>query len=410
MTAHQIQKISIEQLRPGMYVGNVFNDRGILLYSANTMVKTYSQVEALRRQGVTILNINLQKGVASDNPDEADVAEPEQYIAPQQEPEVRTDLYTEAEIRKAQSERTIAIETVRTIMDSAKIGRMFSINSIVSSVETILDHMLDEPELLLNLSRLKTNTGEAYVHSVNVATLVIGFTSALGFPREKILEAGIGAMLHDIGLVCMPEDMFGRQGSFTRQELEGYKKHPIHGLEIIQKNRNTLPDAVHVIVGQHHERLNGMGYPTQCSGEMVNDLAVICGIADTYDTLTTHGMFNRMYLPQEALAHIFQSADEEFPRSLVEHFTKLLGIYPVGTFVKLDTGEMGVVVKNNRSKLLSPSVRILFNKDGARLTTPYIRDLSLPAISPDEQATRVMQSLDPAAVKINVDQFIINNN
>jgi HD-GYP domain-containing protein (c-di-GMP phosphodiesterase class II) len=223
------------------------------------------------------------------------------------------------------------------------------------------------------------------------------------------MAAGIGGMLHDIGLVSLPKDLFMKQGTCTRQEHELFKSHPIHGLEIIQKNNNTLPDGVYRIIAQHHERVNGDGYPAKLYGTGIDELAIVCAIADMYDILTTKDMFNKTYLPQEALALIFQGSDEEFPRSFIEHFLKLLGIYPVGSFVKLDTGEMGVVIKNNRNKLLTPTVRILFNNKGDRIGTPYVKDLSVIDYESEDRLTRILHSLDPSSFKVEIENFIIQH-
>lgn len=408
MTAHQLLKISIDQLQIGMHVSNVFSHSGTLLYSSNTLIQKQEQIESLKRQGVRTLTINLQKGNSGEVPVEQILTKPLDET-PDAAKKVLADIYTEDEICKAQELRVEAADAVQRIMFSAKTGRMFSIKSVVSCVENITATMATDPELMMSLCRLKVHGVEAYNHSVNVAVLMIGFASSLGFSKEKIVAAGVGGMLHDIGLVILPEGLFMRQGSTTRQELEHYKKHPQAGLDIINQQPNRYPDGVLAVIAQHHERINGGGYPAQLSGNQITDLAMICAITDMYDTLTTRGMYNKVFLPQEALALIFQGADEEYPRSYVEHFTKLLGIYPVGSFVKLDTGEMGVVVKNNRKKLLAPTVRILFNDTGVRLVTPYIKDLAIADVQSEDQLARILYSLDPASHKIEVDQFIIHH-
>ncbi len=393
MTAHLIRKISLDQLRPGMYVGNVFNERGVLLYSANTLIMDYSQIEALRRQGTVTVSINLQKGsgrdIVPDEENEQVVVEQSRQTVPEQ------NVFEEAKVQQAIELRTTTIDTVHRMMASARTGRLFSMGVITSCVESIVDTMLDEPDLLLNLCRVKTHSPVTYEHSVNVAVLMVGFAAALGFSRDRTIDAGTGGLLHDIGMVHIPEELLLKQGTCTRQEYELIKRHPSLGLEIISKNGKKVSSAVRHVIIQHHERLNGGGFPAQLKGGQIDELALVCAISDMYDTLTTQGMHFRTYIPQEALALIFQGADDEFPRELVEHFTKLLGIYPVGSFVKLDSGEMGVVVKNNRQKLLAPVVKILFNEKGDRCTTPYVNDLSIADSQPAGPGVRVLNSLDP---------------
>lgn len=387
--------IPLQDLKPGMYIGDVFNKKGILLYSANTLITDESQIEALRRQGVNFVTLLIKE---KESEEIATNEEEDKKIITE---EVSTEIlspskiYNEKIIREAINIRSKTVDTIRQIMTSAKSGRLFSFTTVAKSVEAILDFMLDNSDIMINLCRIKSQSETTYEHSVNVGILVTGFASALGLPREKILEVGIGGLLHDIGKILLPDEIVNKKGSYTNSEYELYRKHPLLGVEFI-KNRNiNISEGVINIISQHHERLNGSGYPLGLKDKEIDEVAMICAIADVYDLLTTHGIHQRDYLPQEALALIFQGADIEYPRLLVEHFTKLLGIYPVGSFVKLDSGEMGVVIKNNRDKLLKPIVKILFDKEGRRLVTPYIKDLSKEEEDSEGNVLSITTSLNP---------------
>lgn len=394
MTAHQLRKISIDQLQPGMYVGNVFNGRGVLLYSANTLIENYSQVKALRRQGVVEITINLQKGGGADVV--SDQKADSETVIQSGETTSEAVAFEWEKVERTVTMHERVLDSVEEMMASARAGRLFSITAVTSIVDTIVDSILDEPDILLNLCQIRSHSTSIYTHSVNVAVLMTGFAAALGYDRDRILEAGVGGILHDIGMVRLPQELLQKRGVFTRQEFELFKKHPIYGLEVINQNGYRVSAGVRNIIGQHHERMNGSGYPLHLRQSQIDEPALVCAIADMYDSLTTKGMYQKCYLPQEALALIFQGTDNEYPRELIEHFTKLLGIYPVGSFVQLDSGEMGVVIKINRTQLLSPVVRVLFDKDGRRLHTPYINDLSATAVNnTDEPPQKVTQSLDP---------------
>ncbi len=404
MQSPEMIKIPIDQLCPGMFVGNVFNERGVLLYRADTLIADYSQIEALRRQGVYEVSIS--------NRQEEDGAPAKPQLSSISE-EKKTQLtlldkgvFKEENVRFALEIRSYTINSVREVMASAKSGRLFSISSVTKCVESIMEIMLDEPELLISLCRLKTKNAMIYEHSVNVAVLMVGFCAALGFTRDRIIEAGTGGMLHDIGKMKLPEELLMKRGEFTRNEYGLFKKHTEMGLEIVDRNRKKPSQPIRDIISQHHERLNGSGYPARLRGGEINEIAFICAIADMYDSLTTQRHYQKNYIPQEALALIFQGADDEYPRNLVEHFTKLLGIYPVGSFVRLDSGEMGVVIKNNRQKLLTPVVKVLFDEHGNRLTTPYIKDLSAEEIRHEDQGIRIVNSIDPLNYNVSVEEII----
>lgn len=406
MTPHKNQKSAIQQLRPGMYVRNVYNERGVLLYSFNALIRNFAQIEALRRQGVTHVTVQ------TENDDEQE--SPQTQVVTQSAPvekslRIQHDGFTfkQEKVKRAMAMRDKVLTAMQNVMNSAKTGRLFSITSIAREAESIVETMLDEPDILLNLCQMKSHYTPIYVHSVNVAVLMVGFAAALGYTEEQLLEIGIGGMLHDIGMVKLPLGLMLKQGVYTRQEAEQIKRHPKLGLTILSQNGKPVSNTVRNIVVQHHERINGGGYCAFLTGKKIDEVALICGIADTYDALTTQGMYQRMYLPQEALALIFQGADDEFPRELVEHFTKLLGIYPVGSFVKFTSGEMGVVVKNNRSKLLAPVVRILFDKTGKQLATPYLKDLAAASEQTEDRLMRVDRSLDPRMYHVAINEEIL---
>lgn len=387
--------IPLRDLKVGMYIGDVFNKKGVLLYSANTLITNENQIESLRRQGVDFVALTFE-GV---NPE--DVVTQEESIETSVTEEIKaettstTEIYNEKVLREAIDIRSKTVGAIRQIMTSAKSGRLFSLSDITKNVEVILDFMLDNSDIMINLCRVKSQSETTYEHSVNVGILVTGFASALGLPREKILDIGVGGLLHDIGKILLPDEIVNKKGSFTNSEYELYKKHPILGMEFIKDRNISVSDCVINVISQHHERLNGSGYPLGLKDKEIDEMAMICAIVDVYDLLTTHGIHQRDYIPQEALALIFQCADIEYPRVLVEHFTKLLGIYPVGSFVKLDSGEMGIVIKNNKDKLLKPVVKILFDSHGKRVETPYIKDLAKEEEDMDGNILSITTSLNP---------------
>ena len=405
MTAHQLKKIPLDQLRPGMYVGNVFNTNGILLYSFNTLIVDYAQVEALRRQGVKTVGINLQKGKGAELAEEKSDSGENPPVPSETTREKVLPGFDPLKIEEVVTLRNRTLDAVHDIMAAAAAGRMFSLNTVTENVSAIVDIMLGDPDLLLNINRLQSERPVAYVHSVNVAVLMVGFASGLGYGSSELLDIGIGGMLHDIGKIRLPEELLYMHGSCTRQEYELFKKHPSIGLDIIENSCAPVSPVVKSIVGQHHERLNGGGYPRQLREGSIDELAMVCAIADMYDAMTGSRSYHRKYIPQEALALIFQGADEELPRRLVEHFTKLLGIYPVGSFVKIDSGEMGVVIRNNRNKLLMPVVKILFDADGTQRATPYIKDLSIVSSMEENTSRRILNSFDPQEFNMQDNQF-----
>jgi HD-GYP domain-containing protein (c-di-GMP phosphodiesterase class II) len=393
------KRILVDKLRPGMYVEDVFNDAGVLLYSANTLINGYHQIEILRRQGVFSVYINAQKGIDAEKGCEID-------DSPGPDQEINDDIhaYSTEQFKKAATLYKRTVKIVKDTMQAARTGRMFSISSLEQVVEDMVEGILADPDIHLALCHLKSYSSRIYVHSVNVAVIGAGLASAMSYKKERIIEAGVGILLHDIGKVRIPEKLLTKGGMYTHQELEYIRKHPLFGIEIVDRKGFNVPEIARTIIVQHHERWNGGGFPNGLKGNKIDELAIICAIADMYDNLTTGDLYRRACLPQEALALIFQGSDEEYPRKIVEIFTKLLGIYPVGSFVKLETGEMGLVTRINRQTLLFPQVLVLFDSNGLKIEKPYLRDL-LETLK-TQIPCKIECSLDPSTFKVKPEFYM----
>lgn len=393
-----IQSVSINDLRPGMFVSDVFNDKGILLFSSNTFLTGYHQIEHLRRQGVTEVNIitnNLSlAGSDADSSNTELINSSEQLIQFQ------------TRIKQVHAVRKKTIDAVRAMMIATRAGCLYSPKSMIEPLNDLMSQIIDNQDVAIGVLQIKDMNEQIYAHSVNVSMMMMGLANILGYSKESIYEAGTAGILHDIGMTRFPEDVVRREGLQTRMELDSLKKHPVYGVEIVRTFKKKLPDSVINTIAEHHEKLNGSGYPRFLKGTQIKQMSMMCALADVYDRLTTNGFTHRACLPQEALALIFQGADEEYPRNLVEMFTKLLGIFPVGSFVKLESGEMGLVVSINRENLLFPQLVMLFDKGGKRIDKMYIRDLSKCRKESDRELWKISCSLDPASFGINPSEIL----
>lgn len=405
------KKIPISQLRPGMYVEDVFNATGQLLCNVDALVNGYYQIESLKRQGASFVFIDLPKSgeVASlidkvvDEDFSGDLADSPEIVIENADSVL---LDYEKKMKQAYSMRQKTVHVIRNMLTDARAGRLVSIKSVVTTIEEMVEQILTDPDVYLRICQLKKHSFNTYIHSVNVSVLMAGFAASCGFSNDKIVEASIGGILHDIGKVKIPERLLRKNGAYTLQEMELIKQHPFSGLEILKKMSQKVSDSTLKIIAQHHERCNGGGYPQRLKGNQIDEMAMICALADVYDTLTSETTYRKSCLPQEALALIFQGSDEEYPRTLVEQFTKMLGIYPVGSFVKLVSGEMGVVVRVNRNSLLAPSIMLLFDTSGQRVAETSIRNLS--NCTNENDSWRIECSLNPEHFQVDTDEYVIS--
>jgi HD-GYP domain-containing protein (c-di-GMP phosphodiesterase class II) len=203
----------------------------------------------------------------------------------------------------------------------------------------------------------------------------------------------------------IPEKILNKPGKYVDWEFNMMKKHPEYGLDIL-KDKRKISDFSKALVIQHHERFNGKGYPFQLKGMEINEISLIGAVADVYDALTSNRVYRAAWTPQKALAVIFQGCDVDYSREIVERFTKQMGIYPIGSFVRLYSGEMGVVINIDHGRLLAPHILVLFSAEGVRLEKPVEYDLAEKFSMPDGKRFAVEISLNPRSYGINISDYI----
>jgi putative nucleotidyltransferase with HDIG domain len=399
-----LKKIGIEDVRVGMYLEDVFNAQDVLLLSANVSVLSHEQIEHLKNQGVTSVFINTEKG--------ADIREPAveagSLRAEKGENEaavpVREAEYFK-ELEKAKEVHRESIQTARVALEAIRKNQKFSVQKIERAAEGIVESILRNPDALVSLSQIKGYDEYTYVHSVNVGVLVTALANALGYSRERLVQVGTGGLLHDVGKMRVPERILNKPGKYTDEEFNVMKKHPLLGLEIANQKKG-ISDISKAIIIEHHERFNGQGYPHGLKGEQIREVGLISAVADVYDALTSDRIYRAAWPPQKALGLIFQGCDIEYSRYIVERFTKHLGIYPVGSFVQLVSGELGVVTQLNRDNLLTPKVLILFDELGQRMKEPVEYVLSARQQQDDGEKYKIVISMDPKAYQVDISQYI----
>ena len=390
-----------------MFVEDVFNDQNILLLSANLKISAHSQIEHLRNQGVRNLYINLSKGSdVSPAPSSA----PKQSIAPMPVtaaalPDTEREIKYYKELKHAVDVHHRTLETARSVLVAIRNGQDFNLTSIEKSAEGIVESIINNPDALISLCQIKGYDEYTYVHSVNVGVLMASFAHLMSHESDKILEAAMGGILHDIGKMRVPEPILNKPGKYTAVEFNVMKKHPEYGIDII-KDKTSLSDVTRSIIIQHHERFNGSGYPRGLSGESITVLGLMSAVVDVYDALTSERVYRAAWTPQKALALIYQGCDKDYHRDIVERFTRHLGIYPVGSFVRLKSGAMGVVTKVESGHLLAPCIAMVFDESGKRLTDPVEFDLSTKQLQEGGDRYKIDISLNPRAYQVELKDYL----
>ncbi|WP_139491682.1 HD-GYP domain-containing protein [Brevibacillus dissolubilis] len=345
--------ISVTQAEPGMKMGQtVLTEDGKVLLGLGVVLDE-RLIQGLRKSGVDSIYI--------DDPHTEDI-----IVQDVIRPETRRKA-VEA-IQKA----------VKQITNSNKLTRRVSVKDMgllfQKAFHEILEDLMENPNVMIHLISISSTSGMMYHHSVNVAVMATAVGMSLGYNRQQLTELGIGAMLHDVGKVLLPPEMFEKTHRWNPNEIETAKMHTRLGFDLLRKQHDLSLLTAHVAF-QHHERLDGSGYPQGLSGSQIHEYAQIVGICDVYDSLTTPRPWRKRFMPQDALEYLLGTGDTKFSLRLVDAFRKHIAVFPLGTSIVMNTGEVGVVCRVDPSIAHRPVVRILKDGRGNDISMPYELDL-----------------------------------
>jgi HD-GYP domain-containing protein (c-di-GMP phosphodiesterase class II) len=242
-------------------------------------------------------------------------------------------------------------------------------------VNMIIDDMSGHNDAMIMLTNISVMDDYLYQHSLNVCIYSTVLGMAHGYNRNELLVLGLGSLLHDIGKTQIPIELLRKNGKLTDEEFACIKKHAEYGYKLLKDEPNIPLLSAHCAF-QHHERLNGSGYPRGISGAEIHDYAKWIGLVDSYDAMTTHRAYRRAMLPHQAMEIMYAGTESLFEKTKIELFRDKIAIYPLGVDVTLSTGEAGTVVGLNKIFPQRPTIRVLQSAEGQELTSPIDLDLS----------------------------------
>ncbi|WP_027338961.1 HD-GYP domain-containing protein [Halonatronum saccharophilum] len=263
--------------------------------------------------------------------------------------------------------RTEAIKTVKKTMESIKNGANIDYEEVSQVVDSILDELLLQNNVIIHLNDIRGYDDYTFKHSVGVTIISILIALDTGFTLDEVKKIALGAFLHDIGKIKINKDIIMKPGKLNDEEYEIVKKHSKYGYDIIRKQKRINVLSAHVAY-QHHEYLDGSGYPRGLKGDEILKWAQIVTVADIYDALTSDRVYKKMLMPYEALKIIDELKGTKLNPEYVAALFKHIAAYPVGTIVKLNNEEEGMVVDVNKEDLSSPIIRLIKDSNGEVIT------------------------------------------
>ena len=311
----------------------------------------------------------------------------------------------------------IEIAAVYPVFEQSQIATREIFESIaneqqldLSAVSEILDNMVESigrsPDALLWLAKLKQADDYSYSHALNVSITLMAFGNFLALSKKQIKEIGLAGLLQDVGKVKLSSDVLLKEGKLSKEEFEYVKKHVDESLSILE----TTPDisnTVIFLVAQHHERIDGSGYPYAIKNTQIGLLSQMAGLIDTYCAITSHKCYAKGVYHQEALEQIHKLSGKQFSSELVDQLVQFMGMYPVSSLVEMNTGEVGVVIQQNQVRRLLPRLMLLLDPNKQRYQAPVILNLLNSPASPNGETYAIIKSLAPDSYGLNPSDFYV---
>ena len=402
-----IARIQVKQLRIGMFIHEFcgswyehpFWHNSFLLDSAEDLQEIQStsikEVWIDTVKGLGVANGKAEKTVAAEVDGTLARANANRNVAR------HVDLTQEAE--RAVKICARSQSAIFSMFHEARMGKALNATDALPIVEEISSSVIRNPGALISLARLKDKDNYTYMHSVAVCALMIALARQLGLDNAQTRQAGLAGMLHDIGKTFTPLEIINKPGKLTAAEFQAIRNHPVEGHKILLESHGIGDIVLHVCL-HHHEKVNGSGYPDQLVNRQIDMYAKMSAVCDVYDAITSIRAYKNGWEPAEAIRKMAEWSDGHFDQRIFEAFVRSIGIFPIGSMVRLSSDRLGVVIGQAALSLLTPRVKVFFSIKSGAYILPEILDLSKSSCK-----EKIISHEDPEKWKINDIQELWSN-
>lgn len=408
-----IRKIHVNDLLVGMYVEKTDQSwlEHDLLFASKRKIKTDYDIDKFKSSEIEQVYINTEKG--RDIPiDRSDAAYKNLLDRISfkpcniNEPEIKTGYDSEEYSNKLKEAKKIyseSLQFIKNFLNDARSGKIISYSEAIPFVNTIVETINNNKNATLSMVNLYTFDEYTYTHCLDVAIIALALGRHIGVPAKDLKFLGLGALFHDIGKSKIPNEIINKPGKLTEHEFSIIKSHPLEGYKLLE-NQKEIPQEVLRIIVEHHEKYNGQGYPLGLSGKDINQLANLVSVADIYDALTTDRAYRKGLHPYKALQVLFCEKDDDFYPGYAENLVKCLGIYPVGSLVKLSTGDYGRVIDTNDDHPLAPKIEVILDE---HMKPRQKALLDLNTYGSVNKRIKIVQCLHPEMLPVDVRRHLM---
>lgn len=368
-------------------------------------ITSSDQIAQLKACGVRTLVVNVEEDRATTETVETvpDLTSDPIFTAPEEIASAPSIVALDEELPTARQTYQAAKTIVQNAMHDTRLSRAINMDEVNRVISDMSDSILRNPDALTSLTRLKKFDEYTFYHSVNTAILAMSLGRHLEFDRTTLHQIGVGSLLHDIGKMKIPTEILNKAGRFKPDEMEIMKHHVLRGVEVLSTTTGLGNSYLRPAL-EHHERVDGTGYPYRRVRSELSQFGLIAAVVDIYDAMTSDRCYHKGQAAHEALQFLYRlSLERHLDATLVQQFIHVVGLYPVGSIVELNTGETGIVKEIHRHAPLAPVVLLVKSAGNTLLSHPKELNLVAQLEKPHRSVTAI---LDQKQAGINPTDYL----
>jgi HD-GYP domain-containing protein (c-di-GMP phosphodiesterase class II) len=294
-------------------------------------------------------------------------------------------------------------QLMKGVMDRIMLGEDFDIHGVRDVVRDNVKQVLENEDAMLMMTLLKNKDDTKAEHSLNVSILSIGFARYVGYDESKLDDIGMGALLHDIGQVKIDTKLITKAGRLNQNEMAEMCNHPKYAFEILQSKSGLSPSCIDIAIN-HHERLQGQGYPRGLTAEKISQNVRLVSIVDVFESLTSPQVYRRSLSVVDAYKILMSGKGTHYDEKLVLKFIEWRGIYPPGSIVEMENGEVGIVIGSNRKFKLKPKVLLVLDEYKQKRKEKIV-DLSKISVDAESKPYKIVKAYENSTFGIDLQSF-----